>query len=56
MSLAMTQDNRLGRLPDPEDPVESAYYDGVLSKRLVAWIIDGIIVTVIEYKTRLRKA
>jgi len=39
------EDIRLGRLPDPEDPLESAFYDGVNAKRLVAWIIDAILVT-----------
>jgi len=45
--MTATIDHRLGRLPDPDHPPEAAFYDGVLPKRFLAWIIDGVIVTAI---------
>jgi uncharacterized RDD family membrane protein YckC len=45
--MTATTDPRLGRLPDPGDVTEAAFYDGVNSKRLLAWIIDSILITLI---------
>ncbi len=42
-----TEDTRNGRLPDPSLAQEADYYSGVNSKRLVAWIFDGILIGVI---------
>ena len=39
----MTND-RLGRLPDPKDPQEAAYYDGINAKRLLAFILDALLI------------
>ena len=45
--MTAVEDHRIGRLPDPDDRDEAAYYDGVNAKRLVAWIIDTIIIGII---------
>ena len=37
-------DNRMGRLPDPADAAEAGYYSGVNAKRLLAWVLDVLLI------------
>ncbi len=40
-------EDRMGRLPNPDDSREAGYYRKVTSKRLVAWIIDSILIAIL---------
>jgi uncharacterized RDD family membrane protein YckC len=45
--MDMTMDDRMGRLPNPDDKPEAGYYRKVTSKRLVAWIVDSILIAIL---------
>lgn len=42
-----TMNDQLGRLPDTDVAAEAVYYDRVTSKRLLAWILDSILIMIL---------
>jgi uncharacterized RDD family membrane protein YckC len=46
--MTYADDTRMGRLPDPASSTEADYYFGVTFRRLIAWVIDGIIIAIIS--------
>ena len=42
-----TVEDQFGRLPDPHDHVEGAFYQGVNFRRFFAWVIDVVLIGIL---------